>query len=142
MFPLVRDLVDDGVPDAVTCRVLGFSKQVFFTWRRQPVTDRDWSDAHLVNAAIDIHHDDPEFGYRFITGKLAEAGIVAGRNRVNRLCTSQRLWSVHSRKRGLNRRPGATGSRRPCRATVHRCSTRRALADRHHRAPDRWNPGR
>ncbi len=30
----------------------------------------------------------------------------ASRNRVNRLCTSQRLWSVHSRKRGLNRRPG------------------------------------
>ena len=106
MFPLVRDLADDGVPVAVTCRVLGFSKQAFFKWRRQPVTDRDWSDAHLINAAIDIHHDDPEFGYRFITDELAEAGIVAGRKRVNRLCTSQRLWSVHSRKRGLNRRPG------------------------------------
>jgi transposase InsO family protein len=106
MFPLVRDLADDGVPVAVTCRVLGFSKQAFFKWRQQPVTDRDWSDAHLINAAIGIHHDDPEFGYRFITDELAEAGIVAGRKRVNRLCTLQRLWSVHSRKRGLNRRPG------------------------------------
>ena len=48
----------------------------------------------------------PEFGYRFITDELAEAGIIAGRKRVNRLCTTQRLWSVHSRKRGLNRRPG------------------------------------
>ena len=32
--------------------------------------------------------------------------MLASRNRVNRLCTQQRLWSVHSRKRGLNRKPG------------------------------------
>jgi putative transposase len=109
MFPLVRELADDPIyriPVAATCRVLGFSKQAFYQWQRDPVTARDWSDAHLINAAIDIHHDDPEFGYRFITDELAEIGIVAGRKRVNRLCTMQRLWSVHSRKRGLSRRPG------------------------------------
>jgi transposase InsO family protein len=105
-FPLVLDLAADGIPVAVTCRVLGFSKQAFYQWKRRPVTDRDWADAHLINAAIDIHHDDPEFGYRFITDELAETGVVAGRKRVNRLCTQQRLWSVHSRKRGLSRRPG------------------------------------
>ena len=55
---------------------------------------------------VDIHHDDPQFGYRFITDELPARGIRASRNRVNRLCTQQRLWSVHSRKRGLNRRPG------------------------------------
>jgi transposase InsO family protein len=109
MFPLVRELADDPIHKiavAVTCRVLGFSKQAFYQWAKCPVTDRDWADAHLINAAIDIHHDDPEFGYRFITDELAEAGIVAGRKRVNRLCTQQRLWSVHAKKRGLNRRPG------------------------------------
>jgi putative transposase len=106
MYPLVRDLAVDGIPVAVTCRVLGFSKQAYFAWRMCPVTDRDWSDAHLLNAAIDIHHDDPEFGYRFITDELARAGVPASRNRVNRLCTQQRLWSVHARKRGLGRRPG------------------------------------
>jgi transposase InsO family protein len=106
MFPLVLDLAVDGIAVAVTCRVLGFSKQAFYKWKAQPVTDRDWADAHLINAAIDIHHDDPEFGYRFMTDELAEVGLVAGRKRVNRLCTQQRLWSVHSRKRGLSRRPG------------------------------------
>jgi len=106
MYPLVLDLADDGIPVAVTCRVLGFSKQAFYAWRRQPVTCRDWDDAHLINAAVDIHHDDPEFGYRFITDELAGHGVLASRNRVNRLCTQQRLWSVHSRKRGLNRKPG------------------------------------
>lgn len=106
MYPLVCDLAVDGVPVAVTCRVLGFSKQAYFAWRACPVTDRDWSDAHLLNAAVDIHHDDPEFGYRFITHELAQARVPAIRNRVNRLCTQQRLWSVHARKRGLSRHPG------------------------------------
>ena len=106
MYPLVRELAADNIPVAVTCRVLGFSKQAFYAWNANPVCRRDWDDAHLINAAIDIHHDDPEFGYRFITNELAEQGLRASRNRMNRLCTSQRLWSVHSRKRGLSRKPG------------------------------------
>jgi hypothetical protein len=105
-FPLVRDLAAEKIPVAVTCRVLGFSKQAYYAWRAGPVTDRDWDDAHLINAAVDIHHDDPEFGYRFITDELARHGITASRNRVHRLCSQQRLWSVHARKRGLSRRPG------------------------------------
>jgi transposase InsO family protein len=106
MFPLVRDLAAERIPVAVTCRVLGFSKQAYFKWRANPVTDRDWNDAHLINAAIDIHHDDPEFGYRFIADELADLGVKASRNRVNRLCTAQRIWSVHSRKRGRYRVAG------------------------------------
>ena len=67
------------IPVAVTCRVLGFSKQAFYKWRANPVSQRDWDDAHLINAAIDIHHDDPEFGYRFIADELADRGVTAGR---------------------------------------------------------------
>ena len=106
MFPLVLDLAADKIPVAVTCRVLGFSKQAFYRWRAHPVTARDWDDAHLINAAIDIHSDDPEFGYRFIADELPAKGVTAGRNRVARLCTQQRLWSVHAKKRGLTRKPG------------------------------------
>jgi transposase InsO family protein len=106
MYPLVQDLAADKIPVAATCRVLGFSTQAFYKWQAAPVSQRDWDDAHLINAAIDIHHDDPEFGYRFITDELADQGVRASRNRVNRLCSSQRLWSVHSRKRGLHRKPG------------------------------------
>jgi transposase InsO family protein len=106
MFPLVLDLAADQIPVAVTCRVLGFSKQAFYKWRAQPVTDRDWADAHLINAAVDIHHDDPEFGYRFIADELPDRGVRASRNRVSRLCTQQRLWSAHAKKRGLTRKPG------------------------------------
>ncbi|MDV8149714.1 IS3 family transposase [Arthrobacter sp. B10-11] len=105
-YPLVTDLAADGVPVAVTCRVLGFSKQGYYRWRASPVTERDWVDAHLLNAALDIHADDPAFGYRFIADELPEKGIMAGENRVQRLCRDHGIWSVFSKKRGLNRQPG------------------------------------
>ena len=105
-FPLVLDLAADGVPVAVTCRVLGFSKQAFYQWRAAPVSQRDWDQARLINAALDVHADDPAFGYRFIADELPTHGITAGRNRVARLCRSQRIWSVFAKKKGLTRRAG------------------------------------
>jgi transposase InsO family protein len=105
-FPLVLDLAADGVPVAVACRVLGFSKQAFYAWKAAPVTARDWSDAHLINAAMDVHRDDPAFGYRFIADELVDQGFIAGENRVARLCSSQRIWSVFAKKRGLTRKAG------------------------------------
>ena len=105
-YPLVLDLAADGIPVAVTCRVLGFSKQAFYAWRQNPVSQRDWDDAHLINAALDMHRDDPAFGYRFIADELPARGITAGENRVARLCSQQRIWSVFSKKRGLNRKAG------------------------------------
>jgi putative transposase len=106
IYPLVRELAAEKIPVAVTCRVLGFSKQAFYAWNANPIPQRDWDDAHLINAAIDIHHDDPAFGYRFIADQLRERGIAAGENRVARLCSQQRLWSIFARKRGLTRRAG------------------------------------
>jgi transposase InsO family protein len=107
IYPLVRDLASDGIPVKVTCRVLGFSPQGFYKWRANPVSDRDWSDAHLVNAARDIHADDPKFGYRFIADELrAEHGVSASENRVQRLCSAHGISSVLHRKKRGGRRPG------------------------------------
>jgi putative transposase len=105
-YPLVLDLAAEGIPVAVTCRALGFSKQAFYQWKRSPVSAKDWADAHLINTALDIHHDDPAFGYRFIADELAGMGVQAGENRVARLCSQQRIWSVFSKKRGLARKAG------------------------------------
>jgi len=94
------------VPVAVACRVLGLSTQGYYKWLKQPVAQRDWDDAHLINTALDIHAGDPGYGYRFIADELAEAGIIASENRVWRLCSAQRIFSAHSKMRGLNRKPG------------------------------------
>jgi hypothetical protein len=73
---------------------------------KQPVSRRDWDDAHLIDAAVGVHVDDPGYGYRLIADELAELGIAASENRVWRLCSVQRIFSAHSKKRGLNRKPG------------------------------------
>ncbi|GGL05687.1 hypothetical protein GCM10007382_26950 [Salinibacterium xinjiangense] len=107
-FPLVLELAADRkIPVAVTCRVLGFSRQAFFVWRRNPGSRRDWDNAHLINAALAIHGDEPGFGHRFIADEIeAESGIAASERRVWRLCSQQRIWSRFSKKRGLNRKAG------------------------------------
>jgi putative transposase len=70
------------------------------------MSERDWGNAHLINAALDVHRDDPTFGYRFIKDELETLGMVASENRVNRLCTTQKIWSIHARKRDLSRKAG------------------------------------
>jgi len=105
-YPLVLDLAADGIPVTVTCRVLGFSTQAFNKWRRNPVSQRDWDDAHLINAAMDIHADDPAFGYRFIADELEADGFSVSERRVWRLCSQEQLWSVFAKKRGLSRKAG------------------------------------
>jgi transposase InsO family protein len=107
-FPLVRDLAAEGFPVRLTCGVLGFSTQAFYKWQRQPCSLRDLEDAHLVNAIIDVHDDDPEFGYRFIADELEADGHVTSERRVWRLCSEHRIWSTTTKKgrRGSGKRPG------------------------------------
>ena len=54
-FPLVLDLAADGIPVAVTCGLLGFSRQAFYSWRAHPVSERDMVDAYATNAALEVH---------------------------------------------------------------------------------------
>jgi transposase InsO family protein len=107
-YPLVRDLAAEGIPVTVTCGVLGFSTQAFYKWQANPVSDRDWDDAHTINAILDVHADDPEFGYRFIADDLERAGQRTSEGRVWRLCRQQRIWSTTVKKgrRGTGKTPG------------------------------------
>lgn len=98
MFPLVRDLAAEGYPVRLTCGVLGFSAQAFYKWRSNPVSVRDLADAHVINAIVDVHADDPEFGYRFIADELELAGRATSERRVWRLCRQQRVWSTTTKK--------------------------------------------
>ena len=111
-YPLVLDLADDGFPVAVTCRVLGFSTQAFNKWRRNPVSQRDWDEAHLINAAIDIHDDDPAFGYRFISDELADAGFEVSERRVWRLCSQEAHLERLRQEEGPLEEGRAAGPRR------------------------------
>ena len=97
-YPLVIELKADGIPVTTSCRVLGFSPQAFYKWCTQPYSDRDWDDAHLVNLLMDLHADDPEFGYRFLTDELHKMGIAVSEGHVQRLCHENQIFSVISAK--------------------------------------------
>jgi len=97
-FPLVRDLAAEGFPVRLTCGVLGFTAQAYYSWLANPVSERDLHDAYLTNALVDAHRDDPAFGYRFLADELERAGITVGERRVWRLCSQQKLWSTTVRK--------------------------------------------
>jgi len=86
--------------------VLGFTPQGFYKWRASPCSERDYRDAELVNAIVDIHHDDPEFGYRFIADELVRKGWAVSENRVQRLCSENRIWSATVKKSRSSKRPG------------------------------------
>ncbi|WP_411089084.1 DDE-type integrase/transposase/recombinase [Streptomyces sp. 061-3] len=74
-----------------------------YGWLRQPVTQAELSEAHRANVLFDVHRDDPEFDYQFLTG---EAQAV-GERTAWRICRDNARWSVFGKKRSKNgKRPG------------------------------------
>ena len=106
MYPLVDELVDEGVPVVRSADVLGFSTQAFYKWRAQPVSERERFDRVLVADIREIHADDPEYGYRFITDELQRRGHQVGEGRVQRLCRQHQVHSVLARKKRSSMRSG------------------------------------
>ncbi|WP_437773525.1 IS3 family transposase [Arthrobacter sp. KNU40] len=70
------------------------------------MTARDWEDGHLVNAARDIHVDDPAFGYRFVADELPGERLHGGREQGPALVPGPWHLVRVSMKRGLYRKPG------------------------------------
>jgi putative transposase len=107
MYPLVRELADDGIPVTVTCRVLKIARQPYYRWLACPVTDRELDEAYLANALFDAHRDDPEFGYRFLTDEVHAAGFEVCERTVWRRCSENGWWSVFGKKKTTKRsKPG------------------------------------
>lgn len=59
MYPLVRELVVDGIPVTVTCRVLKIARQPYYRWLANPVTPSELEEAYRADALFDAHRDDP-----------------------------------------------------------------------------------
>jgi len=108
MFPLVRDLAVDGVPVTVTCGVLGLCRQQYYRWLERPVTDAELAEAWLANAVFDAHHDDPEFGYRFLADEVRAAGHVACDRTVWRICRDMGWWSAFGKPKTRKKGPPGT----------------------------------
>ncbi len=106
MYPLVRELADDGIPVTVSCRVLGLARAPYYRWLDCPITDAQLDEAYLANAICDAHRDDPEFGYRFLADEVRRADEHAevSDRVVWRICRDHQWWSVF----GKPKRPKAS----------------------------------
>ncbi|MGJ7440526.1 IS3 family transposase [Aquipuribacter sp. MA13-6] len=107
LFPLVRELAADGIPVALTCRVLNIARQPYYRWLAAPITRSELAEAYLANALFDAHRDDPEYGYRYLAYEARDAGHDRCDRTVWRVCRDNSWWSAFGKKRGTNgKKPG------------------------------------
>ena len=102
----MNELAADGIPVAVTCRVLKLARQPYYRWLANPITDAEVVEAYRANALFDAHHEDPEFGYRYLVEEARDAGEPMAERTAWRICTENEWWSVFGKKRGKNGKVG------------------------------------
>jgi len=112
IYPLVHEMAAPGarirVPVAVACRVLGFSKQAYYQWLKQPVSAREIEEEHLISVLRELHADDPEGGYRVLADDLHDLGYVhLSERRVWRLCKIAGIQSVIVKRKRKYQKAGA-----------------------------------
>ena len=103
----MRELAADGIPVAVTCRVLTLARQPYYRWLAASITASEVAEAYLADALFDAHRDDPEYGYRLLADEAREAGHDRCDRTVWRICADNGWWSVFGKKRAKNgKKPG------------------------------------
>ena len=107
MYPLVRELAEDGIPVTVSCRVLKLARSAYYRWLDEPIAESQLDEAYLANAIHTAHGDDPEFGYRFLADEVRGEGHVVSDRVVWRICRDNAWWSAFGKpKSRKGSRPG------------------------------------
>ena len=104
----MRELAADGIPVAVSCRVLKLSRQPYYRWLKSPVSSRELVQAYRANVIRDAHLEDPEFGHRFLADEARHVGEPMCDRTAWRICRDNSWWSAFGKKkaRGNGKRPG------------------------------------
>ena len=89
-------------PVSVACELLGVSTSGCYAWASRAPSDRELSDAWLIERIKQIHADNREvYGSRRVTAELRLGeGIAVSRKRVQRLMRQAGLSGLVARKRG------------------------------------------
>ncbi|EEP69801.1 transposase [Micromonospora sp. ATCC 39149] len=95
----MRELAADGIPVAVTCRVLNIARQPYYRWLARPVTPAELTQAHRANALVDAYHDDPGFGYRFLADQARAAGQPMADRTAWRVCSGNGWFSAFGKRK-------------------------------------------
>ena len=88
MYPVIRELADDGIPVTVSTRVLDVARQPYYRWLKEPVGPVEARRVVLTEAVKAAHQDDPEFGYRFLADEVRATGLEVCDRTVWRICSA------------------------------------------------------
>ncbi|NYJ66189.1 transposase InsO family protein [Pseudoclavibacter chungangensis] len=103
----MTELDADGIPVVVTCRVLKLSRQPYYRWLADPITESEVVEAYRANALFDAHREDPEFGHRLLADEARDAGEAMSDRTAWRIASMNGWFSAFGKpKRGRSRRPG------------------------------------
>lgn len=103
IYPVVRELAEDGIPVSVTMRVLKLARQPYYRWLREPVGPAERQRQERVRVLRELHGDDPEFGYRYLHDAAASQGVHMSSRTAWKLCHDNGLVSTTYRKRAGRR---------------------------------------
>ena len=107
MFPLVRELADDGIDVAVTCRVLKVSRSGYYEWRSGVLSARAQENELLLKTIEKIHAESRgSYGWPRVHAELVLGlGQPVNHKRVARLMRETGLQGLYRRRRhGCTRR--------------------------------------
>ncbi|MGV8978917.1 MAG: IS3 family transposase [Cellulomonas sp.] len=104
---LVQDLATDGVPVALTCRVLGISRSGLYEAAGRAPSARAVADQVLSATIAQIHHGSrATYGAPRVHAELRLGlGVACGRKRVARLMRAAGLVGVCHRRKRRGQRP-------------------------------------
>ncbi|GAB2522626.1 hypothetical protein GCM10027064_20130 [Microbacterium petrolearium] len=103
----MTELAAAGIPVTVTCRVLKLSRQPYYRWLADPITESEVVEAYRANALFDAHKDDPEFGHRLLADEARDHGEAMSDRTAWRIASANGWFSAFGKpKRGKHRKPG------------------------------------
>lgn len=109
----MKELAVNGIPVAVSLRVLKLSRQPYFRWLKHQVTASGLVGAYRANALFDARRDDPEFGSRFLVSEAHAAREVMCERTAWRICRVNQWWSAVGKTREERQAPRPSRSRGP-----------------------------
>lgn len=103
----MSELAADGIPVAVTCRVLQIARQPYYRWLHNPITHTELEEAYRANALFDAHLKDPEYGHRLLADSARRSGVQMSDRTAWKITSENEWWSVFGKKKAKNgKKPG------------------------------------
>ncbi len=140
MYPLVRELAADGIPVTVTCRVLKLARQPYYRWLAAPGHRRRAGRGATSRTRCSTPTATTRSSATGSWPTRPATPASRWRDRTAwRICSDNGWWSAFGKKQGAARasKAGPPVHDDLVQPGLHRRRAEPAVADRHHRAPDR-----